>query len=158
MDTKTHWEQIYRTKEPTQVSWYQDHPQTSLSLIRSTKIQPTDPIIDIGGGTSTLVDDLLAAGYRTLTVLDVSGTALQLARQRLGPQAPNVLWLEADITQVRLPAQAYAVWHDRAVFHFLTDPDDRQAYVANVRRALAAGRARDHRYLCARWPEPLQWA
>ena len=122
MDREAHWEQIYKTKDPTQVSWYQDHPEIARRLIRSTKIQLTEPIIDVGGGASTLVDDLLADGFRSLTVLDLSATALQLARQRLGPQANRVTWIEGDITRVVLPPRAYALWHDRAVFHFLTNP------------------------------------
>lgn len=139
MNMKTHWENIYQTKSPTQVSWFQAHPQVSLSLIQRTQIQPTEPIIDIGGGAATLVDDLLAHGYQAVTVLDLSAQALRLARQRLGPLAERVTWLEADITTVELPAQAYAVWHDRAVFHFLTQPADRQRYITAVRQAVRPG-------------------
>lgn len=139
MNMKTHWENIYQTKAPTQVSWFQAHPQVSLSLIQRTQVQPTEPIIDIGGGAATLVDDLLANGYQAVTVLDLSAQALRLARQRLGPLAERVTWLEADITTVELPAQAYAVWHDRAVFHFLTQPADRQRYVTAVRQAVRPG-------------------
>jgi SAM-dependent methyltransferase len=139
MDAKTHWEQIYTTKAPTQVSWYQEHPQLSLGLIQRTGIPRTSPIIDIGGGTSTLVDDLLAAGFLSVTVLDISAAALRLTRQRLGAHADTVTWIEADITQTALPHQAYAVWHDRAVFHFLTHPADRQRYIATVREAVQPG-------------------
>ncbi|MBL8058862.1 MAG: class I SAM-dependent methyltransferase [Anaerolineales bacterium] len=139
MNMKTHWENIYQTKAPTQVSWFQAHPQVSLSLIQRTQVQPTEPIIDIGGGAATLVDDLLANGYQAVTVLDLSAQALRLARQRLGPLAERVTWLEADITTVELPAQTYSVWHDRAVFHFLTQPADRQRYVTAVRQAVRPG-------------------
>ncbi len=139
MSIKAHWDNIYQTKEPTQVSWYQEHPKISLGLIARTNVQPTDHIIDVGGGTSTLVDNLLANGYQSITVLDVSQQALQRARQRLGAQANNVTWLEGDITQINLPPQAYAIWHDRAVFHFLTQSGDRQRYIDGVRRAVRPG-------------------
>lgn len=139
MDSKTHWENIYETEAPTQVSWYQEHAQLSLRFIRNTGAQKTGHIIDIGGGASTLVDDLLLAGFQRLSVLDVSGTALQLARQRLGVRAKDVQWIEADITQVDLPEQAYDVWHDRAVFHFLTRPADRRCYIDLVRSAVRTG-------------------
>ena len=139
MDTKAHWEHIYQTQLPTQVGWYQAHPAISLGFIRRANIQPTDHIIDVGGGASTLVDDLLAAGFRSVTVLDISTQALQFARQRLGPQADHVTWIEADITQAALPQHAYAVWHDRAVFHFLTHPGDRQRYIETMRQAVRVG-------------------
>src|SRR5689334_21532712 len=103
MDAKAHWEHIYATKAPTQESWYQQHPHCSVHLIERTGIRPTDPIIDVGGGASTLVDDLLSAGFQSLTVLDISAAALQLARQRLGPRAGAITWVEADITQTVLP-------------------------------------------------------
>ena len=119
MNTKTHWEHIYETKAPTQVSWYQQHAQFSMEYIQNTGIRKTDHIIDVGGGTSTLVDDLIEDGFQNITILDVSGTALQLARQRLGMRAVVVDWIEADIIEADLPYQAYTVWHDRAVFYFL---------------------------------------
>jgi len=109
MNVKTHWEHIYETKAPTQVSWYQEHAQFSLQYIQNTSVQKTDHIIDIGGGASTLVDDLIAAGFQNISVLDVSATALQIARQRLGARAVDVNWIEADITQADLPQQAYDV-------------------------------------------------
>ena len=139
MNAKAHWEHIYTTKQPTQVSWYQEHAHYSLHLIQRTGIQPAEPIIDIGGGTSTLVDDLLGAGFQSLTVLDISATALQLARQRLGARADNVTWIEADITQIALPHQSYALWHDRAVFHFLTQPADRRRYIETLRHTIVHG-------------------
>ena len=139
MSTKTHWQRIYETKAPTQVSWYQEHARYSLQFIQNTGAQKTDHIIDIGAGASTLVDDLLVAGFQQISVLDVSETALQLARQRLGPRAANVTWIEADITQVNLPRQTYDVWHDRAVFHFLTQATDRQRYVAAVQQSVRKG-------------------
>jgi SAM-dependent methyltransferase len=139
MNMKTHWEHIYETKAPTQVSWYQEHAQFSLQYIRNTRIQKTDAIIDVGGGASTLVDDLIADGYQDISILDVSAVALQLARGRLGTHAVDVTWIETDITQADLPEQAYDLWHDRAVFHFLTQPADRQRYIDTVRHAVRVG-------------------
>ncbi len=139
MNTKTHWEHIYETKSPTQVSWYQEHAKFSLQYIQNTGILKTDQIIDIGGGASSLVDDLLAADFQHISILDVSRTALQVARERLGARAAGVTWIEADITQAKLPHQTYDVWHDRAVFHFLTEASDRQSYIDNVRHAVRKG-------------------
>jgi ubiquinone/menaquinone biosynthesis C-methylase UbiE len=139
MDAKTHWEHIYATKAPTQVSWYQQHPHCSMRLILGTGIRATDPIIDVGGGASTLVDDLLTAGFQSVTVLDISATALQLARQRLEAHADVITWIEADIRQTALPDRSYALWHDRAVFHFLTHMADRQHYVDTLRRTIRPG-------------------
>lgn len=139
MNMKTHWEHIYETRAPTQVSWYQEHARFSLQYIRNTGIQKTDAIIDVGGGASTLVDDLIADGYQRISILDVSAVALQLARQRLGEHAGKVNWIESDITQADLPEQAYDLWHDRAVFHFLTQAKDRQRYIDTVRRAVRVG-------------------
>ncbi|HEU0297367.1 MAG TPA: class I SAM-dependent methyltransferase [Anaerolineales bacterium] len=139
MNMKTHWEHIYETKASTQVSWYQEHARYSLQFIQKTGVQKTGHIIDIGGGASTLVDDLITVGFQNISVLDVSARALQLARQRLGARAASVEWIEADITQAHLPAQAYDLWHDRAVFHFLTQAADRQHYVDTVRHAVRPG-------------------
>ena len=139
MNMKTHWEHIYETKAPTRVSWYQEHAQFSLQYIWNTGIQKTDHIIDVGGGASTLVDDLIADGFEQITILDISATALKLARERLGKRAANVHWLEADITQAQLPFQVFDVWHDRAVFHFLMQASDRQRYIDTVRHAVRPG-------------------
>lgn len=139
MDAKTHWEHIYETKAPAQVSWYQEHADLSLQFIRRTGIQLAGQVIDVGGGASTLVDGLITAGFQHVAVLDISAASLQLARQRLGASAGVVTWIEADITQVVLPAQAYDLWHDRAVFHFLTQPADRQRYIKTVRHAVRKG-------------------
>lgn len=136
---KTHWEHIYEKKAPTQVSWYQEHAQFSLQFIRNTGIQKTDALIDVGGGASTLVDDLVADGFENITVLDISAMALKVARERLGERAKPVNWIEADITQANLPHQHYAVWHDRAVFHFLTQTEDRRRYVDLVRHSVRPG-------------------
>ena len=139
MESKTHWEQVYQTKTATQVSWYQLHPTLSLQHIRSTGVGKAGHIIDVGGGASTLVDHLLDDGFQQITVLDVSAAALDIAQQRLGPRAVSVTWLEADITQIVLPHHEYDLWHDRAVFHFLTESQDRRRYVNAVRRAVKPG-------------------
>jgi ubiquinone/menaquinone biosynthesis C-methylase UbiE len=122
VDARTHWEKIYTTKAPDQVSWYLPHLETSLALIKRAVGDHSASIIDVGGGESTLVDDLLAQGFENITVLDFSPAALEAAKKRLGQTAERVRWLVADITQVELGQRAYDLWHDRAVFHFLTDP------------------------------------
>lgn len=139
MSMQTHWEDVYRSKAPNTVSWYRPHLERSLELIRRSVPDVSASIIDVGGGESTLVDDLLGAGYRDITVLDISTVAIEHARQRIGERAAGVTWLTADITQARLPEQRYDVWHDRAVFHFLTDPAQRAAYVRQVARSVKPG-------------------
>jgi len=139
MQSKDHWENVYSTKATNSVSWFQPHADLSLDIIRSTQLGKGAAIIDVGGGASTLVDDLLANGYTDLTVLDLSGAALSTARKRLGAEESKVRWIEADITQVDLPAKRYDIWHDRAVFHFLTDAADRAAYVRTVLRSVKPG-------------------
>lgn len=138
-DTRDHWDKVYGAKKPTEVSWYQREAALSLRLIRRAVADRSAPIIDVGGGTSTLVDGLLAEGYGNVTVLDISATALALARARLGGAAARVTWVEADILTARLPPAGYEVWHDRAVFHFLTDATHRRLYVEQVRRAVRIG-------------------
>ena len=139
MDAASHWEKVYRTKAPDAVSWYRPHLDRSLALIESAAADRTVSIIDVGGGESTLVDDLLARGYQNLTVLDVSHTALDVARARLGESGAGVRWLCADVTRADLPEHAFDVWHDRAVFHFLVTPEQRSAYVRSVARAVRHG-------------------
>jgi SAM-dependent methyltransferase len=139
MDQKKHWETIYQTKDVHSVSWFQTEARESLDLITGFAPDRTAPIIDVGGGASVLVDDLLAAGYSDVTVLDVSETALEISRHRLGEAAAKVKWIAADVRDAPLGDGAYAVWHDRAVFHFLTDDADRQAYVAQVERTVRPG-------------------
>jgi SAM-dependent methyltransferase len=139
MDYKAHWSTVYQTKAAEQVSWYQSRPELSLRLIAQTGFAPDAPIIDVGGGASTLVDHLLAAGWRDLTVLDLSAEALKAAQARLGERAAAVTWREGDITTAALPASQYAVWHDRAVFHFLTDPAARRRYAEQVSRIVQPG-------------------
>lgn len=139
VDRQQHWESVYRNRATNEVSWFQPHAASSLRLIQDTGAGLDARIIDVGGGASVLVDDLLDAGYRHLTVLDLSESALAEARKRLGGRASQVSWLASDITQASLPANAYDVWHDRAVFHFLTDPADRARYVQQVLHAVKPG-------------------
>jgi SAM-dependent methyltransferase len=139
MNTREHWERVYETKAPDQVSWFRSHLETSLELIERAAGAVSASIIDVGGGASTLVDDLIARGYRNITVLDVSQTAIDVTRARLGPASQNVHWLTADITKADLPDHAFDVWHDRAVFHFLTAHEERLAYVRRVASAVKAG-------------------
>ena len=136
---KSHWESIYTTKAPTEVSWYQPHPYTSLEFIASAGVKKRSEIIDVGGGASTLVDDLLFSGFQHITVLDIASAALEESKSRLGELASSVTWLEADITQVTLPQSNYDLWHDRAVFHFLTDAKDRLSYKKAVEESLKSG-------------------
>jgi len=139
MDQRLHWETVYRTKAPDAVSWYAPHLDTSLALIGRSAASTSSAIIDVGGGEATLVDDLLARGYRDVSVLDISAEAIRVARERLGPRGDEVDWLVADITQADLPQRRYDVWHDRAVFHFLLEPGQRAAYVRQVARAMRPG-------------------
>ena len=139
MQSKQHWEHVYSTKKTDAVSWFQPHAKLSVDLIRETGVGRDAAIIDVGGGASTLVDDLLAAGYTDLSVLDLSATALSAAKKRLGSRASAVQWIEADISKVDLPANRFDVWHDRAVFHFLTAPEDRAAYVRAVLHSVKPG-------------------
>jgi 2-polyprenyl-3-methyl-5-hydroxy-6-metoxy-1,4-benzoquinol methylase len=139
MNAHSHWDHIYQTKKPTQMSWFRPHLEKSLELIASAAGSRDASIIDVGGGESTLVDDLLDQGYRDLSVLDISRTAIDVTRNRLGERANSVSWLAADITAIKLPKQHYDVWHDRAVFHFLTNSADRVAYVRQVRESVKIG-------------------
>lgn len=136
MPNKDHWDNVYTTKATDSVSWFQEHAQTSLELIHASGINTGAAIIDIGGGASTLVDDLLLAGFTQLSVLDLSSAALEKAKIRLGDNATKVTWLSSDITQTHFAANSYSLWHDRAVFHFLTDPVARAAYKNNLLHAL----------------------
>lgn len=138
MQPKSHWEQVFTEKTPDTVSWYQPHLALSLLLIEHAGVTKTDPIIDVGAGASTLVDDLLAAGYANVSVLDVSARALQAAKSRLGARADAVTWIETDIANAHLPEHYYAVWHDRALFHFLTDDRQRQQYIRLANHSVKA--------------------
>jgi 2-polyprenyl-3-methyl-5-hydroxy-6-metoxy-1,4-benzoquinol methylase len=138
-DQREHWEKVYQTKPADTVSWFQEHATRSLELIRSVGASLNASLIDVGGGASTLVDDLLGSGFKNVTVLDLSASALDVARMRLGAAADSVTWMQGDICAVNLPDQRYDIWHDRAVFHFLTDATDRAAYVQQVMKSVNPG-------------------
>jgi ubiquinone/menaquinone biosynthesis C-methylase UbiE len=139
MDPKVHWEAIYTTKPPAEMSWYQPCPTQSIELLLRAGAERDSAIIDVGGGDSTFADALLDRGFRDVTVLDISGKAIERAQARLQSRAKAVKWIEADVRFANLQARAYDVWHDRAVFHFLTQPDERAGYVGQARRALRPG-------------------
>lgn len=139
MKEQEHWEKVYTTKSPDNVSWFQEHATRSLETIRSIHAKPDSRIIDVGGGASTLVDDLLADGFEHVSVLDLSASALDVARKRLGLEGNKVSWIAGDIRTVELPAQSFDIWHDRAVFHFLTAPSDRSAYIQQVMKSVKPG-------------------
>lgn len=138
MDAQAHWEKVYSQKAPDAVSWYRPHLETSLSLIERVSSK-SSAIIDVGGGESTLIDDLLSHGYENVTVLDISQIAVETNKKRLGSASERVRWHVADITKAELSRSAYDVWHDRAVFHFLTAPTDRRAYVRQAAHAVKSG-------------------
>lgn len=137
--SKEHWEKVYQTKQPEAVSWFQEHAARSLEIIRSIGASFDANIIDVGGGASTLVDDLLSSGFNNVSVLDLSASALDVTRKRLGALGDCVTWIAGDICTVNLPEQAYDIWHDRAVFHFLTKPVDRASYVQQVMKSVKPG-------------------
>ncbi len=139
MHSKDHWEKVYSTKAPDGVSWFQPHADMSMRLIHDSGLNKDAAIIDVGGGASALVDDLLNEGYGNITVLDLSGAALETSRRRLGARGDGVRWMEADITNAEFEPHSLDLWHDRAVFHFLTSEADRAAYVRQVLRALKPG-------------------
>lgn len=133
-DRQQHWDRVYTQNTPTEVSWYQAEATPSLQALDRFEAPASSPLIDIGGGASTLVDALLARGWRDLTVLDIAEPAMKASRRRLGSLAEKVEWIVADVTRWQ-PPRSFQVWHDRAVFHFLTHPEQRDAY----RSALLAG-------------------
>ena len=137
--SQQHWEHVYTAKAASSRSWYRPHLEISLTLIRRVAPDLSTPILDVGAGESTLVDDLLAAGYTNLSVLDISEQALNHTRARLGPAAAKINWLTADLLTAQLPQHHYGIWHDRAVFHFLTDAAQRSTYVEQVASTLRPG-------------------
>jgi SAM-dependent methyltransferase len=140
MSNAAHWENVYRNKSVDQVSWFQTEAGSSLALIRTTGLSPGSArIIDVGAGASVLVDNLLDAGYRQITVLDIAEPALAASKARLGRRAADVAWRVGDITRIDLPEAGFDIWHDRAVFHFLTREEDRRRYVAQVWKAVRPG-------------------
>jgi ubiquinone/menaquinone biosynthesis C-methylase UbiE len=138
MQPRAHWSAIYRAKSPTEVSWYEPAPTVSLEYIRSVGLKRDAGIVDVGGGASLLVDHLLGEGFERITVVDIAEEALARARERLGARAATVCWLKADVRRLRLREPA-DLWHDRAVFHFLTEPADRQSYLGALKRGLRPG-------------------
>jgi SAM-dependent methyltransferase len=132
-----HWDEVYGARSEDALTWFEATPSVSLDLVR-THLRPGEPFIDIGAGASRLVDALLDEGFGPLAVLDLSAAALTVSRQRLGPKADDVAWIEADITMWQ-PEREYAVWHDRAVFHFLTAAEDRAGYARALSTALQPG-------------------
>ena len=138
MDRQAHWQGVYETKAENEVSWYQEHPAASQSLIRDTGLDAGARVIDVGGGASRLVDHLIGEGWRNVAVLDIAPMALERARHRLGPRQAEVEWLVADVTRWT-PSARFDLWHDRAVFHFLTDAADRAAYAKAMALAVPSG-------------------
>jgi 2-polyprenyl-3-methyl-5-hydroxy-6-metoxy-1,4-benzoquinol methylase len=136
---QAHWDKVYSTKGPDEVSWYRPHLERSLALIRRAVPNLSARIIDVGAGASTLVDDLLQFGYADITVLDISESAIAIAKNRLSDASRAVRWLCADVTKAELPPGSFDIWHDRAVFHFLTAFEDRQQYVRTVAKAVKPG-------------------
>lgn len=139
MEVKKHWESIYTSKQPTEVSWHKAHLDPSLRIISQLNLTPKSATIDVGAGASTLVDDLLEKGFQDITALDISASALDVSKKRLGKKAGQVNWIEADITNAKLPPNHYELWHDRAVFHFLTETQDRHKYAALCKASLKVG-------------------
>jgi len=139
MSQEDHWYKLYTSNSPEKQGWYEPHLQTSLTWIKGLRLAADAPIIDAGGGASTLVDDLLDAGYRAITVLDLSAIALSAAKERLGGKAGQVTWLQGDVTSVNLPAGFYELWHDRAMFHFLTGLGQGKKYRETLLSALKPG-------------------
>lgn len=134
-DRKKHWENIYSTKQLNEVSWYQPKPETSLKFIEELNIPKTASIIDIGGGDSFLVDNLLKLGYTNITVLDISQKAIERAKLRLGKKGEQVKWIEADVSKFN-PTETYDLWHDRAAFHFLTEEKEIENYLKSAKKGV----------------------
>lgn len=139
MSRREHWEQVYSGKPPERLGWYKPRLQTSLEWIADLSLDTSASIIDVGGGASTLVDDLLERGYSALTVLDLAAPALDLIKARLGEKGSNVTWLCGDVTEIDLGENAFELWHDRAVFHFLTEAGDRERYRETLCKAVRPG-------------------
>lgn len=138
MDKTAHWENVYQTKSSTDVSWYEPDPKQSLDLILDAAGEKRGRVIDVGGGQSFLVDRLLDSGFKQVAVLDISSAAIEATKARLGERASQVEWMVADITQAETLGK-FDIWHDRAVFHFITEPDDRERYVKLLKRSLPIG-------------------
>lgn len=135
---KEHWENIYNTRNLTEVSWYQKKPEVSLDFIHSFNLPENAAIIDIGGGDSNLVDYLLGEGFSNISVLDISKTALEHAKKRIGNKAKNVKWIQADAADFH-PGEKYLLWHDRATFHFLTEESQIKSYIKTLEASVVSG-------------------
>jgi SAM-dependent methyltransferase len=146
MGEQEYWENIYATKAPTAVSWFRFHLETSIALIERAAPRRSSSIIDVGGGTSTLVDDLIARRYRNITVLDISQAAIDLAKARLAEASESIRWLRGDVTQANLPVRSYDLWHDRAVFHFFTKPEQRLCVRSKRRLSRQTRGARNYQH------------
>jgi 2-polyprenyl-3-methyl-5-hydroxy-6-metoxy-1,4-benzoquinol methylase len=136
MNRDRHWENVYKTKSPEEMSWYEPHLATSLEWILEAAPSHSSSIIDVGGGASTLADDLHARGFRSLTVLDISPTAIARSQERLGTAAGDINWIIGDVTHCSLPDAAFDIWHDRAVFHFLTEQEEKASYVKQLANSM----------------------
>ena len=136
---EAHWKAVYQQKSSTSASWYRPHLETSLTLLKEAGVGPRSHVIDVGGGASTLVDDLLALGVEKISVLDLSDEAMVVSQQRLGQRSDLVNWIEGDVTSIRLPAGEFTHWHDRAVLHFLHNPEDLSAYAQHAAEAVVSG-------------------
>ena len=134
-DKRSHWEQVYETKHPRTVSWFQTEPTVSIELVQNSGVKKTDAIIDVGGGASGFADCLQSRGYKNVTVLDISSAAIELSQKRLGERSRTITWYATDITAFE-PPHSFALWHDRAVFHFLTNPSERRKYVEVLKRSV----------------------
>jgi ubiquinone/menaquinone biosynthesis C-methylase UbiE len=137
MDFQKHWSEVYQNKAPDNVSWYQEKPELSLKLIEGTGLSENARIIDVGAGASTLVDHLLELGYSDLSLMDISAESLEISKKRVGEKSLRLKWLVGDVTKIELPKTAYDIWHDRAVFHFLTEEAQQKAYLEKIRASLA---------------------
>lgn len=139
MSAQKHWDHVYQTKQPDEVSWYSPHLEHSFKLISEATHDKAAQICDVGAGESTLVDDLLSQGYTNISALDISDAALAVTKNRLGARKDLVTWYVGDITSITLPEAHFDLWHDRAVFHFLTESDQRAAYIAQVMKSVKHG-------------------
>lgn len=135
---KEHWNKVYDSKMPTEVSWYEPMPETSLNYIAECKLEEDAAIIDIGGGDSFLAEFLLARGFKDVTVVDISEKAIERAKQRLGERAEEITWIVADASEFK-PDKQYDLWHDRAAFHFLTEDEQVERYLQTVKRSVKPG-------------------
>jgi ubiquinone/menaquinone biosynthesis C-methylase UbiE len=137
MDFQKHWSEVYQNKAPDTVSWYQEKPELSLKLIEETGLSKNARLIDVGAGASNLVDHLLELGYSDLSLMDISAESLEISKKRLGEKSLRLKWLVGDVTKIELPKTAYDIWHDRAVFHFLTEEAQQKAYLEKIMESLA---------------------